>query len=260
MVRSQLAEAQDRVASLTERASQEKAELTRFQAATEKTEDQVASAERVLSVLDKSADEVAAAQMSLDSRRQVINEEMSAEVGGIPVDSDYIVFVIDTSGSMKLVWPRVRAELANILEMHPQVKGVQVMNDMGQYMFSERGKNWLPDSPRMRSLIQSRMASWSPYSNSSPVEGINIAIRDFYRSDQSLSIYVLGDEFAGTSVQDVVDQVRQVNKLGANADTKVRIHGIGFPSMAGSVTAYNFARLMRVLTYENNGTFLALDK
>ena len=29
------------------------------------------------------------------------------EVGGIPVDSEYVVFIIDTSGSMKALWGKV---------------------------------------------------------------------------------------------------------------------------------------------------------
>ena len=47
------------------------------------------------------------------------------EVGGIPVDSDYVIFVIDTSGSMQLIWNRVSQEIINVLTIHPQVKGLK---------------------------------------------------------------------------------------------------------------------------------------
>ena len=56
-------------------------------------------------------------------------------VGGIPADSDYIIFVIDTSGSMQsAAWPESSGiEMLNILDVYPEVKGIQVLNDMGQY-------------------------------------------------------------------------------------------------------------------------------
>ena len=78
---------------------------------------------------------------------QVLSEEMerllgpefqqkNQLVGGIPADSDYIIFVIDTSGSMQVAaWEKVKKEMLNILDIYPAVKGIQVLNDMGQYMF-----------------------------------------------------------------------------------------------------------------------------
>ena len=54
-------------------------------------------------------------------------EQKNQLVGGIPADSDYIIFVIDTSGSMQsAAWPKVQTEMLNILDIYPQVKGVQV--------------------------------------------------------------------------------------------------------------------------------------
>ena len=35
------------------------------------------------------------------------NTVRDEEVGGIPVDSDYVIFVVDTSGSMRAIWDRV---------------------------------------------------------------------------------------------------------------------------------------------------------
>ncbi|MFP6781187.1 MAG: VWA domain-containing protein, partial [Gammaproteobacteria bacterium] len=56
-------------------------------------------------------------------------------IGGIPVDSEYIVFIIDTSGSMfRYAWPKVIAQIVETLEVYPKVKGIQILNDMGSYM------------------------------------------------------------------------------------------------------------------------------
>ena len=46
------------------------------------------------------------------------NKIKDKEVGGIPVDSEYVVFIIDTSGSMKAIWKKVTKELVNILNIH----------------------------------------------------------------------------------------------------------------------------------------------
>ena len=69
-------------------------------------------------------------------------------IGGIPVDSEYIIFVIDTSGSMfSYAWERVLQEVEATLSIYPEVKGIQVMNDMGNYMFSRYRGQWIPDTP-----------------------------------------------------------------------------------------------------------------
>lgn len=205
---------------------------------------------------------------------QVLTEEMerllasqtredNQLIGGIPVDSEYIVFIVDTSGSMyNFAWPRVQKEMINILNIYPRVKGIQVMNDMGDYMFSSYRGKWIPDTPARRNAIIHRLASWTPFSNSSPVEGVQQAIRRFYASDKKISLYVFGDDFTGNSIEGVLKTVDKINrKRGGNR--LVRIHTIGFPVhfqvQGGNLqTATRFAALMRELSYRNNGTFVGL--
>ena len=79
-------------------------------------------------------------------------------VGGIPVDSEYVIFIIDTSGSMSnYAWPLVVRKMAQTLDIYPKVKGIQVMNDMGQYMFSRYAGKWIPDTPARRKAILERL-------------------------------------------------------------------------------------------------------
>ena len=57
-------------------------------------------------------------------------------VAGIPVDSEYVIFIVDTSGSMQQFnWNRAIDKLTETLDVYPQVKGIQIMNDNGSYMF-----------------------------------------------------------------------------------------------------------------------------
>ncbi|NIS78034.1 MAG: VWA domain-containing protein, partial [Deltaproteobacteria bacterium] len=78
--------------------------------------------------------------------------------------------IIDTSGSMhNYAWPLVVKKMDETLDIYPKVKGIQVMNDMGQYMFSRYAGKWIPDTPGRRRIILDRLRRWTPFSNSSPV-------------------------------------------------------------------------------------------
>ena len=182
-------------------------------------------------------------------------------IGGITVDSEYIIFVIDTSGSMQtFAWPLAQRKVRETLAIYPRVKGIQVMNDMGDYMFPEYAARWIPDSQTVRNNIVTRLAGWQPYSNSSPVEGITRAIETFYAEDRKISIYVFGDDYSGQSIEEVVDRVDQVNQVDETGERRVRIHAVGFPVRVGDSSGNRFAALMRELTYRNNGTFVALAR
>lgn len=193
------------------------------------------------------------------------HQRQNSVIGGIPVDSEYIVFIIDTSGSMfNYSWERMMNELVATLEIYPQVKGIQIMNDMGDYMFSNYRGKWIPDTPGRRDVIIKRLRRWNPFSNSSPVEGIQKAVRAFYDPDKKISLYVLGDEFTGRSIQHVVKTVDRLNKERKNGERMVRIHAVGFPVQFSrpahlQTTGIRFAALMRELTYRNGGTFVGLN-
>jgi len=212
----------------------------------------------------------------MQTARQSLTEEMrklqsmfqppetDSVIGGVPVDSEYIIFIIDTSGSMqRYAWPLVRRKMEEILAIYPQVKGIQVMNDMGDYMFSQYSGRWIPDSPARRRAILKQLASWAPFSNSSPVEGITSAVRRFYASDKKISLYVFGDDFSRGSIQDVVDTVDRINQSLRGDERRVRIHAVGFPVLftqpAAEMNVARFSALMRRLAEDNNGSFVGLN-
>jgi len=187
-------------------------------------------------------------------------------IGGIPVDSEYIVFIIDTSGSMfRYAWPKVIAQIVETLEVYPKVKGIQILNDMGSYMFTSYNGQWIPDTRGRRKAVIDRLRSWNAFSNSSPTEGIMAAIRTFYSPDKKISLFVYGDEFTGRSIREVVDFVGKLNRRDASGKPRVRIHAIGFPVQAANpphlqATGIRFASLMRELTRRNGGTFVGLNE
>ena len=210
----------------------------------------------------------------LASAQQTLTEEMKRllgqgfrrkkddAIGGIPVDSEYIIFVIDTSGSMfNYVWPLLLTKIEETLNLYPTVKGFQVMNDEGAYMFSTYRGKWIPDTPSQRRTVIDRLRTWNAFSNSSPIEGIVEAIRTYYSKDKKISIYVFGDEFTGPSIDSVVKGVDVINREDETGDRRVRIHAIGFPVRpdAPQYTSIRFATLMRILCQRNGGSFVGLD-
>ncbi len=186
------------------------------------------------------------------------------KVGGIPVDSEYIIFIIDTSGSMRrYAWNRVQQQIRETLEVYPQVKGIQVFNDMGQYMFKSYRNEWIPDTQGRRDAIIDALRNWQAFSNSSPREGILEAIDTFYDPDKKISLYVYSDDFASGSINAVVREVDRRNLAGADGQRRVRIHAVAFPvyyevTNGELLSAARFAILMRVLCQRNGGTFIAL--
>ncbi len=220
------------------------------------------------------AAEQATVESKLTTAKQSLTEEMERllgtsftrtdnTIGGIPVDSEYIIFVIDTSGSMfNFAWGLVIKKMSETLSIYPTVKGIQVMDDQGGYMFSRYAGRWIPDSPARRKAILERMRTWNPFSNSSPVEGIERAVRTFYDPNKRVSIYVFGDDFTGNSIEEVVDTVDRINAADETGERRMRIHAVGFPVLASvserRASFHRFAALMRELTHRNNGTFVGL--
>ena len=93
---------------------------------------------------DEATDEIgrlSLAQQSLTDEMQRLfgssQQVKDQAIGGIPVDSEYIIFVIDTSGSMfnNPSWGKMLGVIEDTLDVYPDVKGIQIMNDMGDYMF-----------------------------------------------------------------------------------------------------------------------------
>ena len=182
-------------------------------------------------------------------------QEGDEEVGGIPVDSDYVVFIVDTSGSMQAIWSRVTRELENVISIHPKVKGFQVLNDNGVHLLSAYEGRWIPDTPGRRRNVVRLFKTWKSASNSSPVEGLRAALQRYARPGVKLSIYIFGDDYSGKSYNPVIEALTRLNTNAVTGKRLARVHAVGFISPH---TKKRFPILMREVTRQNGGTFLAL--
>lgn len=172
---------------------------------------------------------------------------------GIPSGSENIIFIIDTSGSMKRYWPVVVNTISEILNIHQSVNQIQIMSDQGETLFSHMG-NWIRDSKTNRKLIMSSLPNWQAISSSNPAKALQITLQRYAKLDFPLSIYVLGDDFTGQSYDEVLNIVEKYNVSIISRSRKATIHGIGFPWGLGD----RFPTLMREVANNNNGVFIGL--
>lgn len=193
---------------------------------------------------------------------------------GLPVDNNYIAVVIDTSGSMRDpnhggLWPIVIRKVDELLDSYPELKGLQLIDGDGRFIMGRRGQGtdaWIPDSREVRDQIKRYLRRYDQDSISNPVPGIYNAIRFLYdreNPDMKMAIYVFGDEFIEVA-DPVIRRLDELNPADENGNRKVVINAIGFPTtirytFSMGNTGLKFANLMRTITYQHGGAFIALQ-
>jgi hypothetical protein len=188
---------------------------------------------------------------------------------GVPVDSNYVAFIIDTSGSMRdinteALEPVVIQKFAEVLAAYPELKGVQFLDADGRFILGRTG-TWIDDTPATRKAVLDAVRRYQIYSNSNPVPGMVRAMRTLYdaeNKEMKMSVFVFGDEFADDP-QGILDRFDRLNPKDEKGKRPVRIHGVGFPHLLTSAfslgqSGVKFANLMRELTSRHGGAFIAV--
>jgi len=187
---------------------------------------------------------------------------------GVPVLSNHLIFILDTSGSMRdpstgRIWRYVTDKIAETLEIYPIVTGIQVMDADGNFILRGSRATWLPDSQMTRNSIAKAILFYEHHSQSNPVPGILRAIRTFRDpadEEKKVGIYIFGDEFTQTA-EKVLNRIDQANKPNDEGTRPITINAIGFPHVIKferhfTRTGLKFANLMRELTYQHGGAFI----
>lgn len=251
-----------------EQLAEERARIARLRGDLSTVQGQFAASRQESEVANQIEGQLVSAQQTLTEEMKRLmgtNFRRRADdntIGGIPVDSEYVIFIIDTSGSMfNYAWPLMLQKVEETLNVYPQLKGFQVTNDVGTHMFPSYQGKWIPDSPGQRKTVIDRLRNWNAFSASNPAGGIVEAVRTYWSPDKKISLYVFGDEFTGPSIDSVIKTVDLINREDRSGDRRVRIHAIGFPVRpdAPQYTSIRFATLMRILCAKNGGTFVGLD-
>ncbi len=212
--------------------------------------------------------ELRQALQELDKTRKAPKAWRTDSVGGIPADSRYLMFVIDTSGSIADRGRAVMNVLMDILELYPKgLDGIQVVNDEGVYLAGSNGR-WIPGDlagrqrifdgvGRALKLSKGMFAGYTQLpTNSDPANGMIKAIKDF-RNEKQMSIYVLGDDGPDKrSAARIIEVFDQMNPRDANGNRRVRVHGIGILTPSGNKK--EFGTGMRFITNRYDGAFVGM--
>lgn len=242
---------------IEEQLSENKEKLARLQGDLSVIRGEFAASKELENAIIEQRDELLAARQRLERELEATDTSEST-IAGVPIDSEYIVFVVDTSGSMRMMWQYVVETIEQTLSAYPIVKGIQVMDADGHYLFSSDQGRWIADSRSARDRVLAGVQSWRSNSGSNPSPGIMKAINDLRDPDKKIGLYVFGDEFMGGSTDTLLDFVRRVNPPNAQGERAIRIHGMGFPVVLNSGSGIAFANSMRYIVQENNGSFVGL--
>jgi hypothetical protein len=222
----------------------------------------------LVSDLDEIKKDIAARQ----KKAGIILKEVEPTPLGLPAGSNHVVFIIDSSGSMRdpgteRIYPIVLKKFEEVLDAYPQLEGMQFLDADGRFIMGNRSaeQQWLPDTVESRKAMKQAITNYDVFSNSNPVPGIVRALRTLYdpkNEKMTMTIFILGDEFTGTA-DAVLKRLDELNPRDENGNRKVVINAIGFPTairMGFSMgnTGVKLANLMREVTHQHGGAFIAL--
>jgi beta-lactamase regulating signal transducer with metallopeptidase domain len=187
----------------------------------------------------------------------------------IPEDGDYLVFVVDTSGSMKQFgWGTLQRHVAETLAAHPNALGIQFVTDEGAYLLDSYRDGWIPNNAEARSAVLEALVNWNSFSNSDPREGVVAAIEALYAPDKRIVVYVYGDDQGVSSdvalraPVEMLNAIERANRVATTGARKVRINAVALPTILQATgdlySAAGYAAMMRELAQRNGGSFIAL--
>ncbi|MBL9199402.1 MAG: hypothetical protein JNL39_02800 [Opitutaceae bacterium] len=230
--------------------------------------------EALLVDIDELKKEIAARQKKPDY--DLVLKDVKPAPVGLPIGSNYLAFVIDTSGSMRDpntngIWPIAIRSIEAVLDSYPNVDGIQLLDGDGRFVLGRRGagtSGWLPDNSETRADIKRVLRRYNQDTVSNPVPGIYNAMRflfDKENPNMKMGIFVFGDEFnSSDSADQVIRRLEELNPADEEGKRKVTINAVGFPTtiryqFSMGNTGMRFANLMRTVCYLHGGCFIALQ-
>ena len=231
--------------------------------------------EALLVDIDDLKKEIAARQKKPE--HDIVLKDVKPAPIGLPIGSNYIAFIVDTSGSMRDpnhggLWPIVIRTIETVLDSYPKIDGIQLIDGDGRFILGRRNATgtsaWLSDSPQTRADIKARLRRYEQDTVSNPVPGMLNAMRflfDKENPNMRMGVFVFGDEFNSPDPADkVINTLDQLNPPDDNGNRKVIINAVGFPTtiryqFSMGNTGLRYANLMRTVTYMHGGAFIALQ-
>lgn len=250
------------------------------------SEDTTAERERILSLIQELESTLADLQQEYESKKANLStaEQAAAEAKrllesfkhedlppiGLPAEATHVAFVIDTSGSMrnqltKQLHYGVIDQIEEILDSLPEVKSIQFIDTSGNYMLRGRAGIWLPDTQGLRRQGLQQILRYPILSESDPTRGLRRSIIDLtpgLRGDESMSLYVVGDDFRGSTQSLLINLDRLNPRNPATGKRAVSISAIGFPTLINPFQIgapqgnTRYANIMREIAEAHDGVLI----
>ena len=181
----------------------------------------------------------------------------------IPANGAYLVFIIDTSGSMHdYSWNKVKQRVNQVLSYYSEGTNFQIINDMGNFLFPMNfQQDWISNTPEDLKMATAKLDRWFARSNGSPLEGISVAIDKLrsINSTSTLDIFVFGDDL-NPDLTETENSIQTIRERLAQAGN-IRVHTKMFSTYLENMptdkreTANNFAALTIELAELTGGSF-----
>ena len=198
--------AQQRLSKIEELDSQEVQVARRAQVAAQEVNEAQTQAERLSSMMDTLSLRIAELEAGREALMVELQEEKTEIAAmqkeqelefelpdinlpvGLPIESNYIAFVFDTSGSMRdtrtdQIYEGVIEKIQNVLDSYPEIRGVQFLDADGRFILRGTPGIWMDDRRETRLGALRVLATYPTFSNSNPTPGIFRAIRSLYQPD-----------------------------------------------------------------------------
>jgi hypothetical protein len=274
-MRAQLAELEADVAN--------KAALLEGSINSKKTEQE---RQRIQSIIQELESTLADLQQEFDSKQANLStsQQAAAEANrllksfkhedlppiGLPADATHVAFIIDTSGSMRNQMTNqlhygVIEQITELLDTLPAVKSIQFIDTSGNYMMRDRRGFWLPDTKGLRNTALRSVLNYPVLSVSDPEPGVRKAFRDLSPDigpNDSMSLYVIGDDFRGSTQSFLLKLDRLNPRDPATGNRAVSVSAIGFPTLINPFQLgapqgnTRFANIMREIAEAHDGVLI----
>jgi hypothetical protein len=189
---------------------------------------------------------------------------------GLPADATHVAFIIDTSGSMRnqmtgQLHYGVIEQITELLDSLPEVKSIQFIDASGNYMLNDRRGFWLPDTPGLRKQALRAVLNYPRLSVSDPEPGVRKAFNDLkpaVSADDSMSLYVIGDDFRGSTQSFLIKLDRLNPRNPTTGKRPVSVSAIGFPTLVNPFRIgtpqgnTRFANIMREIAEAHDGVLI----
>ena len=181
------------------------------------------------------------------------------EASGIKIDSKYLIFIIDNSGSMQTSgpWNKVIQEVDNLIQTFPDLEGYMVMNG---------GSPWLkPTKSNRNASIDLLKLKRNILSLSNPIIALKKSINLYGKRYSDVGVFIVGDDILdpdNTRTEITSQEILSLNRDKSD-DLYVRINALAFltskDEKAYEQQNMNYLILMRELTELSGGALVVVN-